>query len=65
MNVIWLEPKNFFLDRLPSLLKYYLFGPSRLALENHHGFWKEHLHPQAIVKSVDYVLKGFAGIGSI
>ncbi|MBS9383333.1 MAG: hypothetical protein HEQ24_03540 [Dolichospermum sp. BR01] len=64
-NVLWLKPKNFFLDRLPILLKHYLFSPSRMAKEKQLGILKEHLHPQELLKSMQYILKGFIGIGSI
>jgi hypothetical protein len=65
LNVIWEDPKNFFVDRLPVLTKHYLLSPSRAAKENQYGLIREHLHPQALWKSVDYILKGLAGIGSI
>ncbi|HEY9642172.1 MAG TPA: cytochrome b5 domain-containing protein [Coleofasciculaceae cyanobacterium] len=64
-NLAWLEPKNFFLDRLPILAKHYLFSPSRMAQDNNFGLLKEHFHPKALIATADYVLKGFAGIGSI
>ena len=64
-GIVWLKPKNFFLDRLPILTKHYLFSPSRMAQENNFGLLKEHFHPEALKTTVDYVLKGFAGIGSI
>ena len=64
-DVEWLRPKNFFIDRLPILTKHYLFCPSRAAQEKELGLLKEHLHPQALKTSVEYILKGFAGIGSI
>lgn len=64
-GVLWLEPKNFFFDRLPVLLNYYLVGPSRTAKENNYGLLKEHFHPQALMLTLDYIIKGWAGIGSI
>ncbi|MBR8838022.1 MAG: cytochrome b5 domain-containing protein [Stigonema ocellatum SAG 48.90 = DSM 106950] len=64
-NVVWLQPKNFFLDRLPILTKYYLFAPSRMAKEKNFGLLKEHFHPQELLTSMQYILKGFVGIGSI
>ena len=64
-NVDWLKPKNFFVDRLPILLRHYLFSPSRMAKENQLGILKEHLHPKELLTSVQYILKGFIGIGSI
>ncbi|MBD3884717.1 fatty acid desaturase [Phormidium tenue FACHB-886] len=64
-NIVWLEPKNFFLDRLPILVQHYLFSPSRMAQDNSFGLLKEHFHPKALMTTVDYILKGFAGIGSI
>jgi hypothetical protein len=65
LNVVWEKPKNFFIDRLPLLTKHYLFSPSRTAKENKFGLIREHLHPKELWTSVDYVLKGFIGIGSI
>ncbi len=64
-DVAWLPSKNFFLDRLPILAQYYLFTPSRLAHESRFGLFREHFHPQALMATADYVIKGFAGIGSI
>lgn len=64
-DVAWLPPKNFFVDRLPLLTRHYLLCPSRTAQEKEFGLLKEHLHPQALKTSIDYIFKGFAGIGSI
>jgi len=64
-NVVWAPSKNFFVDRLPIMAKHYLFGPSRWAKENNFGLLKEHFHPQALLKSVTYIVKGFVGIGGI
>jgi hypothetical protein len=61
----WIAPKNFFLDRLPILANHYLFGPSRWAQDQNLGLLQEHLHPNALRTSLDYIRKGFAGIGSI
>jgi hypothetical protein len=65
MGIDWEPPKNFFIDRLPALTKHYLFSPSRTAHENKFGLLREHLHPRELWTSLDYVLKGFVGIGSI
>lgn len=65
LGVIWLEPKNFWVDRLPSMVKHYLFSPSRMAQDRGFGLLKEHFHPQALAVTADYLVKGFAGIGSI
>lgn len=65
LNVVWLAPKNFFLERLPISIKCYLFSPSRMAKENNFGIIKEHLHPQQLLTSLKYVIKGFAGFNSI
>ncbi len=64
-NIVWLPPKNFFLDRLPTLIKYYLFSPSRIAKENNFGIFKEHLHPQQLLTSLKYISEGFVGFNSI
>jgi hypothetical protein len=64
-NVVWLQPKNFFVDRLPILIRHYLFGPSRSAKENNFGLLKEHLHPKELLTLVRYILQGVVGIGSI
>jgi Cytochrome b5-like Heme/Steroid binding domain len=64
-DIVWLSPKNFFLDRLPIMAKHYLLCPSRTAQEKNFGLLKEHFHPQAVITSMNYILKGFAGIGSI
>jgi Cytochrome b5-like Heme/Steroid binding domain len=65
LNVEWEKSRNFFIDRLPVLTKYYLFGPSRSAKENNFGLLREHFHPKELMTSVNYILKGFVGIGSI
>lgn len=65
LGVAWLPPKNFFCDRLPILVKRYCFSSSRLAQEKQLKLLQEHLHPQAVLTSVQYVLKGFTGVGSI
>ena len=65
MDVEWLQPKNFFRDRLPILINLYLGAPSRLAQEKELGLFKEHFHPKALMTTVDYLVKGFTGIGSI
>jgi hypothetical protein len=65
LNVVWLPPKNFFLDRLPVLIKHYLLSSSRMAKEEKFGLLQEHLHPQELLTSAKYLLKGFVGIGSI
>jgi hypothetical protein len=64
-DVEWLPPKNFFTDRLPLLANHYLLSPSRMAHETNTSLLKEHLHPHALMTSVDYIFKGFIGIGSI
>ncbi|AFZ30815.1 cytochrome b5 [Gloeocapsa sp. PCC 7428] len=64
-DIVWSQPKNFFIDRLPILVKHYLFGPSRWAKEKNIGLLKEHLHLQALRTSAEYLYKGIVGIGSI
>jgi hypothetical protein len=64
-NVTWHQPKNFFVDRLPIMAKYYLLTPSRLATEKNLNLLGEHFHPQALRISVKYLLHGLVGIGSI
>jgi hypothetical protein len=64
-DLVWLPPKNFFSDRLPVMAAYYLLSPSRLAKEKNLGLVLEHLHPQALLTSMTYILQGFVGIGSI
>jgi Cytochrome b5-like Heme/Steroid binding domain len=61
-NVVWLQPKNFFRERLPILVKTYLFTRSRIAKEKNFGIIKEHLHPQQLLISLKYVTKGFVGL---
>jgi hypothetical protein len=65
LNVVWENPKNFFIDRLPVLIKHYLFSPSRPAKEHSQGLIMEHFHPHALRSSVKYLMQGFIGIGSI
>lgn len=65
MGIEWLEAKNFFRDRLPILIKHYLAVPSRMAQEKNMGLLQEHFHPQALQQTLDYVIKGWWGIGSI
>jgi Cytochrome b5-like Heme/Steroid binding domain len=64
-GIEWLKPKNFAIERLPRLIANYLAVPSRMAKENNLGIWQEHFHPQALIKTIDYALKGWTGVGSI
>jgi fatty acid desaturase len=64
-GIEWVKPKNFFIERLPRLFNNYLAVPSRLAKENQFGIVKEHLHPQALFKTIEYAFKGWTGVGSI
>jgi hypothetical protein len=64
-DVEWLEPKNFFTDRLPVLMKYYFGAPSRMAQGESYGFLKEHFHPRALRTTMEYMVSGWIGIGSI
>ncbi len=64
-GIKWVEPKNFFIDRLPRLMNNYLAVPSRMAKENNFGIIREHLHPQALLKTLEYAFKGWTGVGSI
>ncbi len=64
-EIEWLAPKNFFRDRMPILIKHYLGVPSRMAQDQNFGVLQEHFHPQALMTTLDYLIKGFAGIGSI
>lgn len=64
-DVEWLQPKNFFFDRLPILINFYLGVPSRMAKEKDFGLLKEHFHPEALKTTADYLIKGFTSIGSI
>jgi hypothetical protein len=64
-NVEWVQPKNFFRDRLPILVNLYLATPSRMAQDKNFGLFKEHFHPEAFKTTIDYLVKGFTGIGSI
>jgi hypothetical protein len=64
-DVEWADSQNFFVDRLPILMKYYLGNPSRMAQRENYGFFKEHFHPRALQITMQYVLSGWIGIGSI
>jgi hypothetical protein len=64
-NLPWHPPKNFFLERLPMMVRHYLLSPSRQAKEQKLNLWKEHLNPLALKTSFVYIYKGFIGIGSI
>jgi Cytochrome b5-like Heme/Steroid binding domain len=64
-GIKWAKPKNFFIERLPLLFNNYLAVPSRMAKENDFGILKEHFHPQALLKTIDYAFKGWTGVGSI
>ncbi len=64
-GIKWVKPKNFFAERLPLLFANYLAVPSRMAKENNFGVLKEHFHPQALLKTIDYAFKGWTGVGSI
>ena len=64
-NIEWLQPKNFFFDRLPSLANQYLASPSVMAKEKNFGVFKEHLHPQALKMCIIYIVNGFTGFSGI
>ncbi len=64
-GIEWVAPKNFFFDRLPTLIKYYLGTPSRMAQRENYGVLKEHFHPRALQTTLEYVVSGWKGIGSI
>jgi hypothetical protein len=40
LNIEWLQPKNFFIDRLPSLISHYLGSPSQMAKEKNFSIHK-------------------------
>jgi Cytochrome b5-like Heme/Steroid binding domain len=64
-DVEWLESRNFFTNRLPILMQYYLGTKSRMAQRENYGFFKEHFHPRALKTTFEYMLSGWIGIGSI
>lgn len=64
-GVVWAAPKNFFIDRLPSMVRYYLLSPARFSRDQDIGLFKEHFSLQAFQKSARYVYQGLIGIGSI
>ena len=64
-EIEWDPPKNFLFDRLPSMVNYYLLGPSRQAKDNNLSLYKEHFNFAAIRNSIAYIYKGFIGVGSI
>ncbi|MGJ3248170.1 MAG: cytochrome b5 domain-containing protein [Elainellaceae cyanobacterium] len=65
LGIAWVQPKNFFGDRLLIMAQHHLLSPSRMAKEKNLGLFSEHLHPKALKESIQYVFKGFIGIGSI
>ncbi len=64
-GIEWVPAKSFVIDRLPKLCRTYLLSPSRQAKELNWGFIREHCSPVAWKASADYVVSGFAGIGSV
>ncbi|AFY56412.1 cytochrome b involved in lipid metabolism [Rivularia sp. PCC 7116] len=64
-NVEWLQPKNFFTDRLPTLIHQCLTTRSQMAKDNKFGIFQEHFHPQALKTSIDYIVVGFTGFSGI
>jgi fatty acid desaturase len=64
-GIEWLPAKSFVTDRLPKLCRTYLLSPSRQAQEQNWGVVREHCSPSAWKASVDYVVSGFVGIGSV
>ena len=65
VGVTWFSPRSFFSDRLPTMAKHYLLSPSRSAKAQKLGFLQEHLQPQALRTSLNYLYLGFMGVGSI
>lgn len=64
-NVEWLQPQNFFFERLPHLFEQYLASPSVMAKEKNFGVFKEHFHPEALKMSIEYLVSGFTGFSGI
>lgn len=65
IGIVWEPAQNFIFDRLPLLVKHYLFCPSTMAREQQLNLCQEHFHPQALRTSLTYFFNGFIGIGSI
>jgi Cytochrome b5-like Heme/Steroid binding domain len=65
VGIVWKPAQNFVFDRLPLLVKHYLFCPSTMAREQQLNLFQEHFHPQALRTSLTYLFNGFIGIGSI
>lgn len=63
-----MRPKNYVLERLPSLIGFYLFASGRLPYGNESGLvgWvKESLTLKAFKNYFNFVFFGFLGFGSI
>ncbi len=65
VGVIWHSPKNFFIDRLPVMIQYYLLSPSRLARDKDLSLIQEHFSLSVLRDAASYVYEGFIGVGSI
>lgn len=65
VNVEWVQPKNFFFDRLPHLINHFLGAPSEMAKVRNFGVFQEHFHPQALKMCAMYVASGFTGFSGI
>ena len=67
-GIEWERNRNFISERLPSLIKYYIFAPSNLPYGDEPGVmgWlKEAFHFRAIKTMIEFIILGFTGWGSI
>lgn len=64
-GLTWDRPKRFVRERVPSITQQYLLSPSRRASEHRLSLLSEHFSLDAVKDSLDYVLGGFKGRGSI
>jgi hypothetical protein len=64
----WLPAKNFFTDIFPIIFKMYLWSPVSdpiIRKPHYDSFFAEHTHLACYNYTVNYILAGFKGIGSL
>ena len=67
-DVPWVKTKNFLLDRLPTLVSFYLFTPMESSHSDYKGFGgflRETFSIEGLKRMIYSVYVGFKGIGSL
>jgi len=61
----WASPANFWLDRLPKIISKRLLSPAKLPSQKYTNLWQEHTCVEALKSTVEHVIVGFIGEGTV